>query len=143
MIEKAMLATPARGLWHVTEHGMFWWYKIKMFIEHASIITSDALHVVIGVGLWVLAAIVLRRRLTDWLPWLVVLAAVLFNETVDLWVEQWPDAAMQYGESAKDILLTMLLPSLLMAAAREQPQLFARRTVSRSSREPDERAHRP
>jgi len=143
MIEKAMLATPARGLWHVTEHGMFWWYKIKMFIEHASIITSDALHVVIGVGLWVLAAIVLRRRLTDWLPWLVVLAAVLFNETVDLWVEQWPDAAMQYGESAKDIMLTMLLPSLLMAAAREQPQLFARRTVSRSSREPDEQAHRP
>jgi len=143
MIEKTMLATPARGLWHVTEHGMFWWYKIKMFIEHASIITSDALHVVIGVGLWVLAAIVLRRRLTDWLPWLVVLAAVLFNETVDLWVEQWPDAAMQYGESAKDIMLTMLLPSLLMAAAREQPQLFARRTVSRSSREPDEQAHRP
>jgi len=143
MIEKAMLATPARGLWQVTEHGMFWWYKIKMFIEHASIITSDALHVVIGVGLWVLAAVVLRRRLTDWLPWLVVLAAVLFNETVDLWVEQWPDAAMQYGESAKDILLTMLLPSLLMAAAREQPQLFARRTVSRSSREPDGQAHRP
>ena len=67
-----------------------------MFIEHASIITSDALHVVIGVGLGCWSAVVLRRRLTDWLPWLVVLAAALFNETVDLWVEQWPDAAMQY-----------------------------------------------
>ena len=143
MLDKTMRATPALIAWHATEDGMFRWHEVKMFIEHASIITSDALHVVIGVGLWVLAAVVLRRRLTDWLPWLVVLAAAVFNETVDLWVEQWPDAAMQYGESAKDILLTMLLPSLLMAAAREQPQLFARRTVSRSSREPDEQAHRP
>ena len=143
MLLPTMIAAPALGLWHATEDGMFWWYKVKMFIEHASIITSDALHVVIGVGLWVLAAVVLRRRLTDWLPWLVVLAAVLFNETVDLWVEQWPDAAMQYGESAKDVLLTMLLPSLLMAAVREQPQLFARRTVRRSSRGADEQARRP
>ena len=132
----AMPEDAARNAWHLTEDVMFAWYKAKMFIEHAGIVTSDALHVLVGVALWVLAALVLRRRLTDWLPWLVVLAAVLFNEAVDLWVEQWPDAAMQYGESAKDIVLTLLLPTLLMAAARRRPELFKRESVSQAPREP-------
>lgn len=139
----AMLGKAAHAAWNLAQDIMFAWYETKMFIEHAGIVTSDALHVLVGVGLWVLAAVVLRRRLTDWLPWLIVLAAVLFNEAVDLWVEQWPDAVMQYGESAKDILLTLLLPSLLMAAARERPGLFGQRSVSQAPRESDEPARRP
>ena len=134
-----MSGTAARILLGVTEHLMLGWYEAKMFLEHASAITSDALHVLIGVGLWVVAAVVLRRRLTDWLPWLVVLAAIVFNETVDLWMEQWPDRAMQYGESAKDLLITLLLPTLLMVAARERPGLFVRQTPA----EPDGKPPRP
>jgi len=140
---EAMLGSSTHAVWHLAEDAMFAWYKAKMFIEHAGIVTSDALHVLVGVGLWVLAAAVLRRRLTDWLPWLIVFAAVLFNEAVDLWVEQWPDAAMQYGESAKDILLTLLLPSLLMAAARERPDLFGRRGLTQAPPEPDEPTRQP
>jgi hypothetical protein len=34
---------------------------------------------------------------------------------------------MQYGEGAKDILLTMLLPTLILAAGRLSPALLARR----------------
>ena len=136
-----MPATAALSAWHVVEDLMFCWYRVKMFIEHASIITSDALHVLVGVGLWVAAAVGLRRRLTDWLPWLVVLVAIILNEAVDLWVEQWPDLAMQYGESAKDMLLTLLLPTLLMATARERPDLFIRRDGS-APRAPDEPARR-
>lgn len=138
-----MIATAARGLWHGTQDVMLWWHRVKMFIEHAAIVTSDALHVLVGVGLLVVAALVLRRRLTQWLPWLVVLAAALFNETVDLWVEQWPSLAMQYGESAKDILLTMLLPTLLMAATRQRPELFIRKGFSRPPPGPDEQAPPP
>jgi len=138
-----MFGTAGRAVWHVAESVMIWWYHAKMFIEHASIVTSDALHVLIGVALWVIAAVVLQRRLADRLPWLVVLAAVLFNEAVDLWVEQWPDAAMQYGESARDILLTLLLPTLLMAAVRERPDLFAGRGVSQSPGEAAARTRRP
>jgi hypothetical protein len=39
-------------------------------------------------------------------------------------MEQWPDLAVQYGESAKDILLTMTLPTVLLVMARAWPQLF-------------------
>ena len=70
-----------------------------------------------------------------WSPWscaaacrlhflAALLVLTLLNECVDLWVEQWPDKAMQYGESAKDILLTMTLPTVLMFAVRLRPNLF-------------------
>jgi hypothetical protein len=95
-----------------------------MFIEHASAVSSDALHVLVGTLVWILAAIILRRNLSTLIPWTLVLGLTLSNEVVDLWIERWPDLAMQYGESAKDIVLTMTLPTVLLLLARTQPGLF-------------------
>jgi hypothetical protein len=100
------------------------WYEAKMFIEHASVVSSDALHVLVGVLAWIVVALVLRRSLSAPFPWLVLLTATLLNESVDFWVERWPSLAMQLGESAKDVLLTMTLPTLLMFAVRLRPNLF-------------------
>lgn len=36
---------------------------------------------------------------------------------------------MQYGESARDVVLTMLLPTLLLVAVRALPRLFTSRTT--------------
>ena len=105
---------------------MAWWFHTKMFIEHASVISSDAMHVLAGVLIQLLSAVLFRRSMTSWRPWSVVLGFALLNEFIDLWMEQWPDLAVQYGESVKDILLTMTLPTLLLVAARLRPQLFRR-----------------
>ena len=117
---------------------MLSWYQAKMFIEHASFVSSDALHVIAGVIVWILIALALRRPLSSGVPLAWLLAVVLFNEVVDLWVERWPDPSMQYGESAKDLMVTMALPALLMALVRLRPQLFVRR----GSRGPGGRARR-
>jgi len=114
------------SIWHAVTGAMMSWYEAKMFVEHAVVFSSDALHVIVGMGVWLVLALILRRPVTDWRPWLGLLMLLTLNETVDLWVEQWPDSAMQYGESAKDVLLTMTLPSLLLAVARLRPQLFVR-----------------
>jgi hypothetical protein len=103
------------------------WYSAKIFVERSVAVSTDSLHVMAGVAIQILVAIVVRRPLTSWLPWGVVLAALLFNEAVDLWVERWPSLAMQLGESTKDLLLTMLLPTLLALSLRWWPQL-ARKT---------------
>jgi len=116
----------AERLWHLVTGGMLSWYEAKMFIEHASVISSDAIHVLIGVLIWIVAAQLSRRALSAWLPWLVVLALTLLNEAVDLSVEHWPSLGMQLGESAKDVLLTMVMPSLLFALTRYRPNLFTR-----------------
>jgi len=100
------------------------WYAAKRLIEHAVAVSHDTLHVIVGVLLLLVLALVLRRPLSSLLPWLVLAAVALWNEVLDLWVEQWPDAAMQYGETARDLLLTMLLPTVLMLAVRLRPDLF-------------------
>lgn len=100
------------------------WYQVKLFIEHSSAFSPDALHVFAGVAIQLLTAAVLRRPVSRWAPWLVVLVAIIVNEAIDLWVERWPQPGMQYGEGAKDVLLTMILPTMLLLVARLRPRLL-------------------
>ena len=111
--------------WHMVTAVFANWYDAKMLIERAGTVSTDALHVIAGVLLQLLVATLLRRPLSSWLPWLAVLAAILFNEGVDFWIERWPSLAMQLSESAKDLVLTLLLPTALMLALRTSPTLRA------------------
>jgi hypothetical protein len=108
------------------------WYQGKLFVEHAVAMSHDSLHVIAGVLVFLVAGLVFRRPLSSWIPWLWLFAVILWSETVDLWTEQWPDAGMQYGEAAKDLLLTMFLPTMLLIAVRLRPDLF--RSTRRAKR---------
>lgn len=110
--------------WHGLMTAMSSWHQGKLFIEHAVAISHNSLHIFVGVLLWIAFGLLFRRPLTSWLPWLWVLALILWNEAVDLWIEQWPDPGQQYGEGAKDILLTMFVPTVMMFAIRLRPDLF-------------------
>ena len=103
------------------------WHDLKTFVERAANVGTDSLHVIAGVLLQLLFAAVVRRPLSSWLPWLLVLLSLLFNEIVDLWVEQWPSLAMQLGESARDLVLTMFLPTALLVVVRRWPHLISAR----------------
>jgi len=106
---------------------MSFWYHAKLLIEHASGISMDALHVLVGVLLQLLFSALFRIPLKSWRPWLFLFALLLLNEAGDLWVERWPEPAMQFGEGLKDIALTMALPTLLMLTARFRPAMFGGR----------------
>jgi len=112
------------GLWKTLVAAMTSWHQGKLFIEHSLTINHDSLHMLVGVLLWLAFGLLLRRPLTSWRPWLWLFAIILWNETVDLWIEQWPDPGQQYGEGAKDLLLTMAVPTILLFAARWRPDLF-------------------
>jgi hypothetical protein len=114
-----------RGLWETITSAMASWHQGKLFVEHAVAISHDTLHLIVGVLLWLVLCLLTRRPASSWYPWLWLLAFILWNETVDLWVEQWPDPGQQYGEGAKDLLLTKLLPTVLMFLVRWRPGLFA------------------
>ena len=100
------------------------WYQVKLFIEHASGISMDALHMLVGFTIFMLAALALKRSVASMLPWLATLVLEIGNEAYDLTVELWPDLASQLGEAAKDIILTMALPTLLLLVARLRPTLL-------------------
>lgn len=120
-------------LWLAIVGAMSAWHQGKLFLEYSLAVDHDALHVMVGVLVWLVAALLLRRPITSWIPFLWCVAIILWNETVDLWIEQWPDPGRQYGEGAKDLVLTILLPAILMVSARRRPDLF-RSTSKRRSR---------
>ena len=111
-------------LWKALTEAMTSWQQGKLFIEHWLTISHETLHVFAGLLLWLAFGLFLRRPLTSYWPWLAVFALILWNETVDLWLEQWPDPGQQYGEGAKDLLTTMAVPTIIMLAARARPDLF-------------------
>lgn len=104
-----------------------YWYHVKELVRHATGWPMDTLHVLGGVMLQLLAAALMRRSLRDKGPWLVVLVLELLNESYDLWVERWPSLAMQLGEGLRDVIGTMLLPTLLWWVAQRRPRLLTGR----------------
>ena len=118
------------------------WYQAKLFIEHATGVSMDALHIVVGLILFLLTARLLRKSVASWLPWLALLSLELGNEIYDLTVERWPDPGQQFGEGTKDILLTMALPTMLMLVSRWRPTLLVKHDFERPLAN-DDVANRP
>ena len=120
------------------------WHESKLFVERLTTISHDALHVIAGTVMWLLLALILRRPVTSWLPLVGTFLVVLVNELVDLWVEIWPERAMQAGEAGKDLMTTIAVPLLLLLAFRALPGLTAPRagaskeSESRTAPEPAE-----
>lgn len=103
------------------------WVAFKDLVEQAMHLPESAIHVLAGVVLQLLFALIMRRSLRDWAPWLGVLLLELANEVLDL-TEVWPgEGDRQLAESVSDVFVTMLLPSLLLLVARLRPQLLTGR----------------
>lgn len=100
------------------------WIAAKTFVEHAFGVSNDALHVIAGVCLQLLFASLLRVSASSLWPWLILLVIEAANEWNDFQIEVWPVAAMQWGEAAKDVLLTMALPTMMLLVVRYVPHLF-------------------
>jgi hypothetical protein len=100
------------------------WYQIKLFAERASGISMDAMHVVAGVIVQFAIAFLFRTSVARPFPLLAVLGLELINEASDFRVDQWPNPGMQFGESAKDLILTIFVPTLIFLVARYRPKLF-------------------
>lgn len=90
-------------------------------------ICHDTLHLAVGVAIWLMLAIVLRRPIADWRPLFGTAAIAVLNEAIDLWVEIWPSVGKQLGEGARDILMTIAVPALLFVAIRLRPSLIGPR----------------
>ncbi len=82
--------------------------------------SKDALHVHIGLAIFFGVALVFRRSLASWAPWLTLLAFELANELMDTFHLHEGAFGFQMGDSLKDILNTMFWPTILLIAVRWQ-----------------------
>jgi hypothetical protein len=96
----------------------------KTLFEHSIGFHNDGLHVLLGVALQIAVALIFKKSLAHWFPWITVLALAVANEANDLLVERWPSAAMQLGEGLKDVVLTLAVPTLLLILAKWRPALL-------------------
>lgn len=93
-------------------------------------ITKDALHIHIGLAIFLAVALVFRRSLASWVPWLALLAFELANELMDVFHLHNGAIGFEIGDSLKDILNTMFWPSVVLIVARWQKRRRSTPAVS-------------
>jgi hypothetical protein len=92
--------------------------SVKLWAVGFTGLSKDALHVYLGIAVWLLAAAVLRRSITTLRPWLVVLIVALGIEAFDAF-DDWVDLGRwRYRASLHDVLNTMFWPTALALLAR-------------------------
>lgn len=90
----------------------------KIWLQGYVHLAKDALHVHVGLALFLGCALIFRWPLKSWKPWLVVLAAALAGEIWDLRDTLVRDAPLQLAGQAKDLVSTIAWPTILMLLAR-------------------------
>lgn len=97
--------------------------EIKESVELATGLSQDALHIYAAAIIYLVAAAASRRGLAHPGPWLCVLFLELVNEALDLRAGELLGQSNRAG-SVHDLWNTMLLPTLLLAAARLAPWIL-------------------
>lgn len=88
--------------------------SLKTALSEAVGLSKDALHVHLGLLIFLAAVLLLRTSLGSWTPWLVLLLFELANEAVDLLHEHDGIRVTDLSETAKDIVNTMFWPTVVV-----------------------------
>jgi hypothetical protein len=101
-------------------HGHGWfdmvldWEAAKNWVSAEFHVSHAVLHIHLGLAIYLLTCLLLRRPLGSVLPWLVVVALELANEASDFaryYVSAWPWTATN---SIEDIVNTLFWPTVLV-----------------------------
>lgn len=99
------------------------WQGVKETIAVWTGLDRDALHIYVALLVQIGAALLVRKRVSHWLPWIAVLAFAVGNEWLDTYgdglAEQW-----ELDASLHDLWNTLLLPTLLLLFVRFAPRVF-------------------
>ena len=90
----------------------------KIMLMQATGLSKDALHVYVGLGVMLLAAMLLRRGLGDWRLLAAVAVAALAGEVWDLIDTVLEGERVRLRGNWKDVWNTMFWPVVLFALAR-------------------------
>jgi hypothetical protein len=92
----------------------FNWTIAKTDLSRLTGLSDDALHVLSGMLILTLAALILRRPPWSWRPWLVTAIAETINELYDLTQTWFPSDEGNLRASSHDFWLTLAGPTLIL-----------------------------
>jgi hypothetical protein len=92
--------------------------QAKMLLVELLGLPKDALHIYVGLAVFLTAAATLRRPLGSWLPIAAVVAAALAGEAWDLLETRAAGARPYYDRNWHDVWNTCFWPATLFLLAR-------------------------
>lgn len=92
--------------------------QAKIALVQALGLSRDSLHVHIGLAVFFLAVLLLRRPLRSWLPIGAVVAAACAGEAWDLLDTHAAGDPLEWAKSRHDLLNTCFWPAVLFLLAR-------------------------
>lgn len=99
---------------------------VKLAIVAATGLSKDALHIYVGLAVFLIVAAVSKRSVSSWLPWLAVLLLATLGELVDMRDDLLSLGYWRWSASLHDIINTILWPTVLLVLARATGVLAAR-----------------
>jgi len=81
-------------------------------------LAKDAVHIYVGLAVFLGAALIFRRSLRDWLPLAAVLAAAVGGEIWDIYDTLSQGDPVRWDKSWHDVWNTTLTPFILFLIAR-------------------------
>ena len=91
---------------------------LKLDIVGFTGLSKDALHIYVGIGVWLLAAALFRRSITTLRPWLVALIVACGIEAFDAFDDWVQLGHWRWRASLHDVINTMFWPTVLALLAR-------------------------
>ncbi|WP_298213587.1 hypothetical protein [Acidovorax sp.] len=90
----------------------------KLAIVAATGLSKDALHVYVGLTVFLIVAAISKKSVSSWRPWLAVLLVATFGELVDMRDDLLSLGYWRWSASLRDIVNTAFWPTVLLVLAR-------------------------
>ncbi len=97
---------------------MTFFHDFKIYLVAHTGLAKDALHIYVAVIIFFAACLIMRWKARDWRPWALVLLAALSGEVLDLLDSYFRGRELDLRESAKDIVNTLMVPTIIVITAR-------------------------
>lgn len=92
--------------------------SLKLAVVDATGLSKDALHIHVGLLVYVGTALLARRPLQSATPWMAVLLVALLGEAIDLRSEFAEVGQLRWAASVHDLVNTLLWPTALLVGLR-------------------------
>lgn len=91
---------------------------IKLTVVEATGLSRDALHIYVGLTIFLLAAVVFRKTLRSVIPLLVIFLVAVFGELLDMRDDISTFGYWHWRASLHDLMNTLFWPVILLFLAR-------------------------
>jgi hypothetical protein len=92
--------------------------SIKLAIVSATGLSKDALHIYVGLAVFLTVALFSKKGFASWRPWLVVLVIAVGGELLDMRDDFVSLGYWRWRASAHDVVNTCFWPTVLLVLAR-------------------------